>query len=210
MAQVESVLRMSIYGLKGRVLLYQGATVVADDPRRMTAKLTSGLSYLLQVLVSLPSGSVMTCPMLGVNLHIMPTADLISCPWSPTSRQVTSAQSQAADHIGGLLLDMAPSVISKEPTFAKPKMVWWSPGMRAKFPVKLAKVTSVRVEVTVTPPFLPLRVRLWKMQDKGTSHLPEPTAVADWTENRLLLLESDVASGDYELEIDAPAEGYPQ
>jgi hypothetical protein len=214
-AQVDSVLRLSIYALKGRVLLYQGANVVADDPRRISAKLSSGLSYLLQVLVSLPSGSVMTCPMLGVNLHIMPTADLISCPWSPTSRyptsrQVTSAQSQAADHIGGLLLDMAPSVISKEPSFGKPKMVWWAPGMSSKFPVKLGKVSSVRVEVTVSPPFLPLRVRLWKMQDTGTSHLPEPAAVADWTENRLLLLESDIAPGDYQLEIDAPAEGYPQ
>lgn len=145
-------------------------------------------------------GMTGTCSTFMLNLMLYPQLLLPVCPWSSDSTDrsdAAEAQKAAQDHVGSVSLDLKPKEVSKDMEVQKPVMFWMSQGMEVKFDFTLDATSAVRIDVSVQPPWLPLEVALTRKRASGK--LEAPVAEAEWTESRLLLMESDVPKGTYQL-----------
>merc|ERR1719412_3325981 len=74
--------------------------------------------------------------------------------------------------------------------------------MGKTFEMKVDSTAAIRIDVAMHPPFLPIEIDVRKKRASGK--LEAPIASAEWTENRLLLMNSDLPRGTYIVEIRQP------
>jgi len=156
-------------------------------------------------------GSAGSCPVFVLELLLQPKEALPLCPWAPSSNDQTAlavAQRNAADHIGGLLLDLVPRGLSKELVAKPPVTLWMSQGMEKTFDLSVDQPAAIRIDVSIQPPFLPLEINLRRKRASGK--LEPPIAQAQWTESRLLLMQNDLPTGEYVVEFKQPRKYFVQ
>ncbi|CAK0807788.1 unnamed protein product, partial [Prorocentrum cordatum] len=84
----------------------------------------------------------------------------------------------------------------------KPVTLWMNQGMEKSFDMEVDDTAAIRLDVSMQPPFLPLEVVVRKKRASGK--LEAPIATAEWTESRLLLLQSELPRGTYTVEFRQP------
>jgi len=171
----------------------------------VVAKGTWTLSYKANIRSS-GGGSCMT---MTLHMLVHPIAAIAQCPWSAAtseySRDVDAvAQVSASDHIGRLQLDLEPKELNKEleEDGKQAQHLWMNTGMEKTFDFIMKATSSIRIEAIVQPPFLPIEITVSRKRASG--RLEPPAAKSDWVENRLLLMQSDLPRGDYQLAITQP------
>lgn len=166
-------------------------------------------NYLLLIIARVKNlGNAAACSTFLLNLLLQSDHAIPQCPWSsaftgPRSSRETTQQ-QASDHIGNLLLDLVPSELSSDTraNVKKPVSLWMSEGMEKTFDFKVSETSAIRLDIAMHPPILPLQVTVANKVVK--TKLEAPISTAEWTENRLLLINSDLAPGSYVLAIKQP------
>eukprot|EP00929_Paragymnodinium_shiwhaense_P103616 TRINITY_DN67243_c0_g1_i1.p1 TRINITY_DN67243_c0_g1~~TRINITY_DN67243_c0_g1_i1.p1 ORF type:complete len:2048 (-),score=333.28 TRINITY_DN67243_c0_g1_i1:102-6245(-) len=161
-------------------------------------------SYVVKLVATLRPGVVNKCSTFVLNMLVHPESAIMQCPWSPQASasdqsDQDAAQSQAADHIGNLQLDLRPQTIAKDMDQKPPVSMWMNQGMNKVFDFTVDEPSAVRLEVSIQPPFIPLELVLRRKRANGK--LEGAVSVGEWSEGRLLLMNTEVPRGTYQLEF---------
>lgn len=177
------------------------------DGERLELVIPAG-KYVLSLRASVNSlTDGKTCPVYQLNMLLQPVTTVPSCPWAPSSSfmsssSASSAQVQASDHIGNVLIDLIPAHPTKDLTVKPPVSLWMSEGMEKSFEMTLEEASALRLDVNVRPPFLPLEVTVRRKRASGK--LEPPVSSGIWMESRLLLLANELPRGTYTVDFRQP------
>nr|CEL66274.1 TPA: hypothetical protein BN1204_020920 [Neospora caninum Liverpool] len=171
--------------------------------------------YIVRIAFSLQSTSLPPCPTAQLHLVLVPKSAVPQCPWARgggLSRD--ELKTRAEEHLRRTLdagIFIPKQIAAHRLEVAAPRDFWLSPSVNPEFAFSSdSPATSVRVEVVLHPPWIPAQLLLFKRDSLGLRRKPE--AVSLLTQNRLLLLATDVGSGDFVLrlkiydEVDSPTE----
>ncbi|KFG61760.1 putative transmembrane protein, partial [Toxoplasma gondii RUB] len=171
--------------------------------------------YILRISFSLHSTSLAPCPTAQFHLVLVPKSSVPQCPWAREnglSRE--TLKTRAEEHLRTTLdsgIFIPKRIAPHHLEVAAPRDFWLSPSVHPEFAFSSdSPATSIRVELTLHPPWVPAQLLLFKRDSLGLRRKPE--AVSILTENRLLLLATDAGAGDFVLklkiydEVDLPSE----
>lgn len=181
---------------------------VARGKEKLEIILAAGSYTLILAAMVEDVDSAATCPVFFLNLLLQAHNSIPMCPWGYSYNGPRSShddmQKRASDHIGELLLNLVPTELSQDAAMnvKEPVSLWMSEGMSKDFEFKVSSTAAIRLDIAMHPPFLPLQAFIRNKFPK--TKLEAPVATAEWTENRLLLLDSDLPAGQYILSIAQP------
>lgn len=182
-------------------------TLIAAGENHLEALVGQG-TFALRIKAQMRSmGNGAACSTMRLNLLLQPVTPLPQCPWAAgasleSSGGADSAQVQANDHIGTVLLDLVPQQLTKDVQPKPPVTLWMNQGMEKSFEMAVDSSAAMRLDVVVQPPFLPLEVTVRRKRASGK--LEPPLATAEWLESRLLLLQNDLPKGTYVVRLAMP------
>jgi hypothetical protein len=207
--QETRVIRMQATAADAEFLIqlrtWPGLDVVASSKTSLLAVVGKGSFALRIKAIVHTTGNSGVCSTMRVNMLIQPYNAMSQCPWGSNGIAESAAdtdQISAADHIGNVLLDLVPQTVTKDTKPNPPVTLWMNEGMEKTFEMNVDQTSAVRLDVVVQPPFLPLVVQIRRQRSSGK--IEPPIAVAEWMENRLLLLQSDLPRGKYLVEFAMP------
>jgi len=191
---------------KIQIRTWPALTVVESGQNNLEVVVGRG-SFALRIKALMKTmGSGASCSTMRLNLLLQPMNSLPQCPWLGASADYSpaanSAQVEADDHIGSVLLDLVPQHLTQDTQPKPPVTLWMSQGMEKSFEMIVDSTAAMRLEVVVQPPFLPLDVAVRRKRPSGK--IEPPLASAEWTESRLLLMYEDLPRGKYLVEFKMP------
>ncbi|CAD7926468.1 unnamed protein product [Amoebophrya sp. A120] len=165
------------------------------------------------------------CPKLRVNLVLQPFSATPECPRNGGARAkdfhgLVPAELQKMDHTGlTTMSDVDEDLVDSEAAhdavnllqkaegpmvdpnaLTVSKSFWMDAVHDFAERFRAGSEASIRVEAVVTPPWLPLKLNLWRIRGNGERE-KAPLGKGVLHEQRLLLLKDGLEKGEYELEI---------
>ncbi|XP_026190358.1 uncharacterized protein LOC113146624 [Cyclospora cayetanensis] len=184
----------------------QPANILAEAYGDLFMEAESAGRYVIRFSFTPPGGSAAACPVAHFHFVAAPTSLVPVCPWARGTQENLSTEQlrQAALAAFSSTFDASmflPKQLGSDGVeVSRPHDIWLSPSLHPEFPFTAPGASSsLRVEVILQPPWLPLRLELHRKDDVGlrrTAH-----AVSEYTEGRILLLSRDLPGGDYVLKF---------